>query len=923
MYSFVSLVLVISIYFYPIVNSGPHGPYGTHVSLDQIDPNRFDSFASDYWSPIRLSGFELDDHESSFATFYVFLNLKDVSIMHSNLMKVSTPGNPGYGKHLSLDDIKTQYSQPLHVVTLVQNYFQALDNGSATVKVAHAGDIIRVRATIGAIQIALQTEILPHLRKDSIAGEVKEQTILRAIKPMQLPSHFIQAISFISLNVPPSSVAFRNRKNFIKPKPMGDGTGPVQSKTAGGGATSTSVLVGISPMICGDGTSNTANPPCNNKAKHQQPTFQVHVQTFTDSLILPEQLEATTIFDLPIDMIFCLDTSTKEACRSDITNASECACQGKVPNIALYTQTNISVYTKRSHESDYQYLRSIGDLTVYTQIATPPSLRDLYGIPLSLTISTDSRSTQAIVEFYNDSFSNTDLTTFQSYFGLKQHTMPSHHVYGDQFELADPNTQTDDFIIFNPNLDMNPNNQGPEATLDMQYLSSIATGAKTYMYSESALGGYGDAGEGFLGYLFNVATQKEPPLVHSVSYGEPLSELQGMSTYGMRCDQQFLVMGLRGISVMIAAGDDGIGSVLIQTEQKKACEKTQPEWPACSPYVTSIGATQLTNKYIPICRSDFSLDGAYPAFSRIDSSSYCQGGIGEAVCSSTTGGLITSGGGFSFTSKRGTSAPWQSVAVDSYLKAYQNINNNPPIDNFDSNGRGYPDVAAYGALAFVWIDGDYGYYAGSSLSTPVFAAMVTYWNDARLKKLMPVLGFLNPLLYKTSESNPQVFQDIIVGNNQCGHGDSISAVPCCKYGFNAAPGWDPVSGLGSVKFMEMMTIVESYRFAFGTESNREESAMTATNLGSRFGSMFLFYLTIAVTMVCVCQFLTIGILLVYVYRRGGVFIYGQHEREIHKDLKNNPSSPSSVEFQHTYSMRGTMCASYGSVPESDTDEVEM
>lgn len=302
--------------------------------------------------------------------------------------------------------------------------------------------------------------------------------------------------------------------------------------------------------------------------------------------------------------------------------------------------------------------RSSDGLQVYTNIATPPSLRALYGIPSSLSVRHGSRATQAIVEFYNDTFSNTDLGTFQSYFGIPLSALREDHVFGDQSRAANPNNQTDDSILSDPNADT-PNNQGAEATLDMQYLSSIAVGAETFMYSESGSGGYGDAGEGFLGYLFNVATQQDPPLVHSISYGEPSSELQGYGSYGRRCDLQFLAMGLRGLTVLLAAGDDGVGSVLIQTNASSACQKAQPEWPASSPYVTAVGATQLSNKFLPICRSDFSLDAPYPAFARIDSASYCQGAVGEIVCSSTTGGLVTSGGGFSFTSKRGDSAPWQ------------------------------------------------------------------------------------------------------------------------------------------------------------------------------------------------------------------------------------------------------------------------
>ena len=72
-----------------------------------------------------------------------------------------------------------------------------------------------------------------------------------------------------------------------------------------------------------------------------------------------------------------------------------------------------------------------------------------------------------------------------------------------------------------------------------------------------------------MGYLFNVASQEFPPLVHSVSYGEPESYINGWPFYGKRCDLQFLVMGLRGLSVIFSAGDYGVGGSTIATDYKR------------------------------------------------------------------------------------------------------------------------------------------------------------------------------------------------------------------------------------------------------------------------------------------------------------------------------------------------------------------
>lgn len=69
--------------------------------------------------------------------------------------------------------------------------------------------------------------------------------------------------------------------------------------------------------------------------------------------------------------------------------------------------------------------------------------------------------------------------------------------------------------------------------------------------------------------------------------------------------------------------------------------------------------------------------------------------------------------------------------------------------------------------------------------------MVSLLNDELIAAGKPVLGFLNPFLYK----NPDMFTDITSGSNQgC---DSNTA------GFPATNGWDPVTGLGTPIYSAM------------------------------------------------------------------------------------------------------------------------
>ena len=117
-----------------------------------------------------------------------------------------------------------------------------------------------------------------------------------------------------------------------------------------------------------------------------------------------------------------------------------------------------------------------------------------------------------------------------------------------------------------------------EAQLDVEYIMALAPNAKTYFYSNSQLNPYDQDNEGFLSYLWVVGNQTYPPLVHSLSYGDIEATVfdpskPGSASYGFRCDQEFLAMGLRGLTVLVSSGDDGIGSAIGRTNPTLACSQ--------------------------------------------------------------------------------------------------------------------------------------------------------------------------------------------------------------------------------------------------------------------------------------------------------------------------------------------------------------
>ena len=206
-----------------------------------------------------------------------------------------------------------------------------------------------------------------------------------------------------------------------------------------------------------------------------------------------------------------------------------------------------------------------------------------------------------------------------------------------------------------------------------------------------------------------------------------------------------------------------------------------PMFPAASPWVTSVGATQLPPDSAPSGACDAPL-------SQLDAQS-------EVAASLRSGSGVTSGGGFSMYSPQ---PEYQAGFVGEYLRTSGGL---PPVGTFYPGGRGYPDVALNGHKYLIVAGNGVTEVDGTSASAPALAAMVTLLNDELLASGSTPLGFLNPLLYYLADAAPWVFNDVTSGDNRC------AEASCCRLGFDAAPGWDPVTGLGTVNFAALRTEV--------------------------------------------------------------------------------------------------------------------
>src|SRR5262249_16782116 len=99
-------------------------------------------------------------------------------------------------------------------------------------------------------------------------------------------------------------------------------------------------------------------------------------------------------------------------------------------------------------------------------------------------------------------------------------------------------------------------------------------------------------------------------------------------------------------------------------------------------------------------------------------------------------------------------------------------------------GRAFPDVVANaGAKSDVYVNGDPSVISGTSISTPLWAAFATTWNNNNIANSRPKIGFLAPILYSLGQSfhASKNFYDITSGTN----------------GLTPGPGFDEASGWGS------------------------------------------------------------------------------------------------------------------------------
>jgi subtilase family serine protease len=312
-----------------------------------------------------------------------------------------------------------------------------------------------------------------------------------------------------------------------------------------------------------------------------------------------------------------------------------------------------------------------------------------------------------------------------------------------------------------------------EADLDIEWAGAVARQA-TIVYVNSS--------DTFESAIYAIDNKLAPVL--SITYGSCEAQVGTPSANSL--SSTFQQATVQGMTVIAASGDDGAADCDGPLDPKAPVVTTASQGlavdiPSSIPYVTGIGGTQFNDT-----------SGTYWSATNNANSGSALSYIPEVAWNdtSTVNGLAASGGGKSI------------VFVKPSWQQGLNVPNDGARDVPDvalassPNYDGYLVCSAGSCVnGFRAADTTLTVVGGTSVASPTFAGIVALVNQQSKASQ----GNINPRLYSLASFTSDVFHDITQGNNQvpCKQG-SKDCPAAGTLGYVAGPGYDQVTGLGSV-----------------------------------------------------------------------------------------------------------------------------
>ena len=354
-----------------------------------------------------------------------------------------------------------------------------------------------------------------------------------------------------------------------------------------------------------------------------------------------------------------------------------------------------------------------------------------------------------------------------------------------------------------------------ESQLDVEWAGATAPNAQIVYIT--------DAGGAFNALYFAITQQDRPVLpIISISYGSCESNFapSDIASY----DNLFQQANLQGQTILASSGDSGAtdcdespnGPSLL------AADGLAVDFPASSPFVTGIGGTMFNDTSANWQASNGAADQVVSALGYIPET------VWNEYTANTPNQLAAGGGGVSIYHSKPT---WQ-------------VGNGVPNDS----SRDVPDIALNAAFSHVGYlvcipalsgsadtctngfrnaSGLFTPVGGTSAGTPSFAGIL-----ALIQQQLGAtsgLGNINPILYGLGGT--AAFHDVTTGSNAspCVHG-SPDCQSASSIGYSAAPGYDRVTGLGSIDAYNLATTWKASIPAGGTSTTGTAISITTLTL---------------------------------------------------------------------------------------------
>ncbi len=220
----------------------------------------------------------------------------------------------------------------------------------------------------------------------------------------------------------------------------------------------------------------------------------------------------------------------------------------------------------------------------------------------------------------------------------------------------------------------------------------------------------------------------KPTNVISISYGGQEADLP--ASYQERQCNEYMKLGMQGISLVVASGDSGVAGPAGDDNADGCLGPSgnifSPDFPATCPYLTTAGATFLppggdVTKDQEVAVTRFPSGGGFSNLYPIPS--YQASAVSKYFATA------------------GTQYPYYTGVNNSNIGANGGI--------YNKAGRGYPDVSAIGDNVVIFNAGAPTLIGGTSAAAPVFASVLNRINEERIAVGKKTVGFVNPTLVST------------------------------------------------------------------------------------------------------------------------------------------------------------------------------